>query len=203
MNAPDFTHLLNCSRSKLFALMLTWNISTFAQERQPNNVIWGEIGLQTDLRARNGFSSALHFNLEGIPLEIGYYTNREIFAGWPFKPYRLNYIRNIRNLSLMSGLHMYTKYFSFLPMAGFSVGEGTWRTDVVETVTTNGFFPSTQKIYEYEEFRYIGAIINFKGLVTPTRWFGFDANLFVNVHQHIDYGLSVGLVFGNLRKYKE
>jgi hypothetical protein len=187
---------------KLFTLLLICPLHQFAQEQTPNTVVWAEIGLQTDLRARTGFNTALHFNLLRVPFELAYYKNEEFLAGWPFKPYRLNYIREIRNISLMSGFHFYSRYFSFLPMGGLSIGEGVWRTDNVETIIGGGFFSTNQKVYEYEQFRYLGAIVNFKGLITPSNWIGIDLNVFVNVHRHIDYGLSVGLVFGSLRKYK-
>lgn len=196
--------MINQCKYILFLLFLAYQQNANSQKDTITTIkMWGQAGVFTD---KLGFQLGINYNINKHFLCIKYYENAE----WDFNfsgNKKLNTIADIRNVSIMYFFHpLQNKHFKLIPMAGLSLGQGSWRTDKVDKVLISSgnplsplSFSSYSYTYYYEKFQYVGAQFGLNFLWTPTKYFGLGLEVFKNFHLHSDDGIVISLVFGKLR----
>lgn len=160
-----------------------------------------QVGLVNDGMKRTGYQLGLFYQSKKQVMGCLFYRNNDQgFAAFQNK--KLNYISYIQNASLVYGYLLYKHpHFNVLPMAGISAGQGRWRNNRVDTTRTSGSILSwTNYTYHYDNFQYLGVILDLRCIYIPKENFGIMLEVFGNFHRHPDQGLTLSLVFGNLSK---
>lgn len=138
------------------------------KDSSTQTIVWGHAGVLSDARQRSGFQLGFNYAIKKHLLGLRYYQSSD-HGFVPFQNKTLNYLSEIKNGSLLYGYRIISsRYFSLVPMAGISFGQGCWRNGQVDTLKTNGnLITWTNYSYHYEQFSYPGLQLNLSLLWTP------------------------------------
>lgn len=191
----------------LLLILFCGNFTTFAQKgstRKNNYYLWTNIGGNAGLSTNSTFLVGIQLGLnlsinQKHHFKINSYVSGEfdgsLFASQP--PNKLEYILNVSGLYGIITYH--SKSFATIVSTGISYGEAQYRGDLLYTVQqTNCFYCEIERIYDMNNYNYLGVPIEFTILwATPRNGFSIDA--FVNFHKHSDYGLRLNYNIGKIQ----
>jgi len=154
-----------------------------------NFLIGAQLGLNFSIHQRHFFQLKAYACLSTSFIDFsGHYLLKEA------PPYRL---AGLTNLSFLYGLGEYkTVSYAVIPSIGLSYGKASYRGKLL--YIANGGFAPNRHVFEWDNYTYIGLPINISFMSTKPAA-GLSVDIYVNIHKHADYGLTLNLHFGNIR----